>query len=121
MPPEGAGGSRYFVQHFRILIQMKIGGDISIVANTESSASTKNEPGHGIFVESGGNRIKVGAIVTLSNDEVLLNIDVAKELRLANYKACELSRCFDTFEAAVTAAKQFLVLNRNSPPEPGLD
>ena len=91
---------------------MKIAQDIEVIPYAQLGAGMRDEPGHGIFIDCCGKQINVGAIVTLRNDEVLLNIQIVKEMPVANYQACEMSKCFDTFEAAVTAAHEFLAQNR---------
>jgi hypothetical protein len=53
--------------------------------------------------------------MTLGNVEVLLNIDIRREMQATGYRICDLSKCFDTIDEAVTEARRFLAENRQLP------
>jgi hypothetical protein len=93
---------------------MTINQDFEIVPYAQLGGLTKNEPGHGIFIDRDGHRLSVGSITVLSNGEILLNIQILREMLVSDYRLCELSKCYDTFEAAVAAAGTFLTANRQA-------
>jgi hypothetical protein len=90
---------------------VKISHNIEFVSFTKINENIRSDPGHGIFINCGGKRINVGAIVTLGNVEVLLNIEIRREMQATGYQICDLSKCFDTIDEAVTAARSFLSEN----------
>jgi hypothetical protein len=67
--------------------------------------------GYGVFVRAGANRMQVGSIMPLGPSEVMLNVQIMKEMQLRGYETCSLSQVYASVEDATEAARSFLAAN----------
>jgi len=81
---------------------------VEIVPEHQLGGILSHSTGHGIFVPHGKNRMNVGVILPYGEGRFLLNIMIMKEMSVPDYELCDFSESFETYEAAVEAARTHL-------------
>ena len=87
--------------------------EITILPYQELGGFVGQSEGHGIFVDCGGYRMNVGAILPQSDGKYLLNVLIMAEMQVAGYRLCDFTDFYETVEGAADAARTFLASKRN--------
>jgi hypothetical protein len=84
---------------------------MEVVAFSMFPAPVGAPEGYGIFVRLGAYRMQVGSILPYGSNEVMLNVEIMKEMEIPGYEACSMWQVYASVADATDAARSFLASN----------